>query len=108
MCVIQKGPPNMYDVLQIMIPYENDGHLTNRQRAHNYTLSSARSSIERSFGLLRGKFRRLKSLPSYRLEYSVDHIVASMVLHNFILLVGETAVSRPCHQVIDLIRNETY
>lgn len=75
-------------ILQLMIPYRNDGQLTPRMRTHNYYLSRCRSIIERSFALLKGKWRRLKYFPNYCVEYAVDHIIACVVLHNFIILEG--------------------
>lgn len=73
----------------VIIPYPNNGHLTRRQRTYNYYLSRCRSSIERAFALLKNKWRRLKFFPGYCIEYAIDHIVACMVLHNFIILEGE-------------------
>lgn len=46
----------------VMTPYKDNGHLTNVQVNYNYKLSSVRSSIERAFGRLKVKFRRLKLL----------------------------------------------
>ena len=77
-----------------MIPFLNNGRLTDRERAHNIQLSGARSTIERSFALLRGKWRKLKQLPSYSLVIAVDHIMACVVVHNFILLEGKRPVCK--------------
>ncbi|KAK3916988.1 Putative nuclease [Frankliniella fusca] len=74
---------------QFLVPYRDHGNLTQEQRFHNYTLSRCRASIERAFGLLKGKSRRLKFFPSFCLEYAVDHIMACLVLHNFLILEGE-------------------
>jgi len=46
----------------LMTPYKDNGHLTLQQIRYNVKLSSIRSIIERSFGLLKTKFRRLKYL----------------------------------------------
>ncbi|XP_026292673.1 uncharacterized protein LOC113217048 [Frankliniella occidentalis] len=73
---------------QVITPYRDLGNLTQRQRHHNYYLSRTRACIERAFALLKGKWRRLKFFPCYRIEYLIDSIVASMVLHNFIILEG--------------------
>ncbi|KAK3929250.1 Protein ANTAGONIST OF LIKE HETEROCHROMATIN PROTEIN 1 [Frankliniella fusca] len=74
---------------KLLIPYKDYGNMTLRQRTHNRILSRCRSSIERAFALLKGKWRRLKYLPSYSLDYQLDHIMACLVLHNFIILEGE-------------------
>jgi len=45
-----------------MTPFKDTGHLTVAQLRYNTKLSSIRSVIERAFGRLKGKFRRLKYL----------------------------------------------
>nr|CAH7743080.1 unnamed protein product [Callosobruchus chinensis] len=57
----------------LMTPFRDNGHLTERQSLYNRKLSSIRSVIERAFGWLRGKLRRLKYLDQQH------------VLHNFII-----------------------
>jgi len=42
----------------LMTPIRDNGHLTRSQNVYNIKLSSIRSIIERSFGLLKSKFRR--------------------------------------------------
>ncbi|KAK3925321.1 Protein ANTAGONIST OF LIKE HETEROCHROMATIN PROTEIN 1 [Frankliniella fusca] len=54
--------------------------------------SGIRMFVERSFGLLRGKMRRLLKLYIKRFVYCLDHVLSSFVLHNFIILRGEDAV----------------
>ncbi|XP_060562378.1 putative nuclease HARBI1 [Ruditapes philippinarum] len=56
--------------------------LTPNQRHFNSLLSSNRVSIERAFGLLKGRFPRLTSLVVNRVETAVDIIMACCVLHN--------------------------
>ncbi|XP_026286077.1 uncharacterized protein LOC113211807 [Frankliniella occidentalis] len=71
---------------KLLVPYRDYGNLTQRQRFHNYHLSRCRATIERAFALLKQKWRRLKFFPSLSIEYANMHIVACMVLHNFIIL----------------------
>lgn len=78
-------------MLQCIIPYDDDGALTDAKRYHNTKLSEVRSIVERAFALLKGKFPRLRYFRSLRLEYAVDHIISCFVLHNFIILEGEEA-----------------
>lgn len=54
------------------------------QETFNHAHSSLRNSIERSFGILKNKFRILDHLPSYPIEKQAEIIVACMALHNFI------------------------
>jgi hypothetical protein len=50
----------------------------------NHAHSSLRNVIERSFGVLKMKWRILLHLPSYPIEKQSKIIVACMTLHNFI------------------------
>ncbi|XP_071576255.1 putative nuclease HARBI1 [Temnothorax nylanderi] len=43
----------------LMTPYRDNGHLTHKQKNYNFCHSSARMVIERTFGLLKGRFRSL-------------------------------------------------
>ncbi|EZA49463.1 hypothetical protein X777_11961 [Ooceraea biroi] len=68
-----------------MTPFRDNGHLTRSQIVYNTKLSSIRSIIERSFGLLKSKFRRLKFLDISDIELGNEMIAAACVLHNFII-----------------------
>lgn len=46
----------------LLTPFRYNGHLTEVQTHYNYTHSSIRSTVERAFGLLKGRFTRLKYL----------------------------------------------
>lgn len=71
--------------LSLLTPFRNTGNLTEKERKFNLLHSSARSAIERAFGLLKGKFRRLKSL-DISLEHKIPEVIMSCVrLHNFII-----------------------
>ncbi|XP_029662995.1 putative nuclease HARBI1, partial [Formica exsecta] len=68
----------------LMTPFRDNGHLTHSQIIYNVKLSSIRSIIERCFGLLKTKFRRLKYLDIGDFELGNNMIAAACVLHNFI------------------------
>lgn len=70
----------------IMKPYRDNGHLTRKQINFNRILSSTRVKIEQAFGLLIGKFRRLKYLHMSDLVGMKYVIMAAFVLHNIIIL----------------------
>ncbi|KAJ8928483.1 hypothetical protein NQ314_018953 [Rhamnusium bicolor] len=63
-------PPNQHLIgdaayplmVNLIKPYRDNGHLNDRQRCLNQRLSSQRAAIEMAFGLLKGKWRRLKYL----------------------------------------------
>ncbi|XP_025162707.1 putative nuclease HARBI1, partial [Harpegnathos saltator] len=71
----------------VMTPYQDNGHLTDRQKNYNFCHSSARTTIERAFGLLKGRFRSLLTiLDMDRIDCIPDFILACCVLHNICLL----------------------
>lgn len=72
--------------LNLMKPYQDNGHLTERQTIFNNMLSSIRSTIERAFGLLKIKFRRLKFLDVRSPDTAMKIVGAACVLHNYIIM----------------------
>ncbi|XP_043716301.1 uncharacterized protein LOC122664519 [Telopea speciosissima] len=50
----------------------------------NFTHSSLRTVIERSFGVLKKRFPILKMMPSYDLKTQVLIVIACVTIHNFI------------------------
>ena len=66
----------------LITPYRDNGHLTPSQRHFNTMLSSNRVTIERAFGLLKGRFPRLTHLVVNKVESAVDIIMACCVFHN--------------------------
>lgn len=66
-------------------PFINRGNLTEAKRHFNSVLSRTRQTIERSFALLFGRFRRLKFLDMNRHDLIPATILASCVLHNICL-----------------------
>lgn len=79
----------------VMTPYRDTGHLTQEQRSYNTVHAQYRSCIERTFGRLKGKFRRLKYLELHNIRQAPTIICAACVLHNFIL------IHEPCHNYAD-------
>lgn len=71
-------------MMNVMTPFRDTGYLTNAQSRYNIKLSSIRSVIERTFGLLKGKFRRLKYMDITDFNLGKKMIAAACVLHNFI------------------------
>lgn len=71
----------------LLVPYRDNGHLTEKQKNFNFCHSSARMAIERSFGLLKGRFRSLlTTLAMERVDLIPKYIIACCVLHNIYLL----------------------
>lgn len=69
----------------LMTPFRDNGHLNVRETTYNIKLSSIRSVIERAFGLLKGKFRRLKDLQIEDFDLGNRMIAACCVLHNIVI-----------------------
>ncbi|XP_014755538.1 L10-interacting MYB domain-containing protein-like [Brachypodium distachyon] len=55
-----------------------------KQELFNFAHSSLRNVIERSFGVLKQKWRILGDVPSYPVKKQTKIIIACMALHNFI------------------------
>ena len=66
----------------LMVPFRDNGHLSAKQKVFNTKLSSTRCVVERSFALLKGRFRRLKMLEMNRTDLIPQCILACCVLHN--------------------------
>jgi len=74
----------------VMVPFKDNGHLTERQINFNKRLSSARMIVERSLGLLKGRFRSiLDTLPMRRTDLIPKYIIACCILHNICLLQND-------------------
>jgi len=70
-----------------MVPYRDNGHLTEAETNFNKKLSSARMIVERSIGLLKGRWRSLlDKLPMTRTDLIPRYIIGCCVLHNLYLL----------------------
>ena len=69
----------------LIVPFKDNGHLTAGQKKFNKRLNSTRVDIERAFGLLKCRFRRLKFLDMKSMEKIPVVIVAACVLHNMLL-----------------------
>uniref|UniRef100_A0A8W8P2C4 DDE Tnp4 domain-containing protein n=1 Tax=Magallana gigas TaxID=29159 RepID=A0A8W8P2C4_MAGGI len=70
----------------LITPYRNRGHLTRDQIKFNQILSSTRVIIENSFGILKGRFRRLQFVEMNDISYVVKAIITACILHNICIL----------------------
>lgn len=89
----------------IMVPFKDNGHLSDAQIKYNFVHSSSRMIVERSLGLLKVRFRSLlDTLPMKRTDLIPKYIIACCIMHNICLLqndiidipliVGEVNVER--------------
>lgn len=66
-------------------PYIDNGALTNQNKKFNTIHAQIRQTVERSFALLFGRFRRLKHLQMKRQDLIPATVLAVCVLHNICL-----------------------
>lgn len=74
----------------IMVPYKDNGHLTEQEINYNSILSRTRMIVERSIGLLKGRWRfLLDKVPMRRTDLIPYYIISCCILHNICLLQGD-------------------
>lgn len=66
----------------MLTPYRDNGHLTNVQRNFNTKHSKTCVVIEHAFGILKGRFRKLKYIYMYNTEMIPFVILTCCILHN--------------------------
>jgi hypothetical protein len=71
---------------RLMVPFKNNGHLTQEQINYNTAHSQSRIVVERCFGLLKGRFRKLKLVEAMRMELIPIMIFCGCALHNVCIL----------------------
>ncbi|TXG72365.1 hypothetical protein EZV62_000944 [Acer yangbiense] len=57
---------------------------TGHQEVFNHTHSSLRSVIERTFGVLKKRWKILRDMPSYPFDKQVKIVIVNMAIHNYI------------------------
>jgi len=84
----------------MIVPFRDNGHLSQDEKKFNLAHSASRCVVERAFARLKGKFRRLKYLDMDNKALISDIVTAACVLHNFILrhdssseAIGSTSTS---------------
>ncbi|XP_064475380.1 uncharacterized protein LOC135389245 [Ornithodoros turicata] len=74
----------------LLTPYRDKGHLTAKEKKYNVHLSRERVTIERAFGLLKGRFRRLFRVETRRPDIIVTIIIVASIFHNASLMWCDT------------------
>ncbi|KAJ8910922.1 hypothetical protein NQ315_014256 [Exocentrus adspersus] len=88
----------------LVTPFKNNGHLNEAQKKFNYDHSATRIVVENTFGLWKGRFRKLQKFDNYSIPFIVNCVVARCVLHNICIAKGyfsEDFFEEPCHFKID-------
>ena len=73
----------------MLSPFRDNGHLTRAQIRYNEKHTRTRQPIERAFGLLKGRWQRLKYIEMENVHEVPSVITAACVLHNFCLIADE-------------------
>lgn len=74
----------------VMVPFKDNGHLTQVQITYNTCLSQARIMVERAISLLKGRFRSLlDTLPMTRTDMIPKYVIACCILHNICLIQND-------------------
>lgn len=92
----------------LLVPFRDNGHLSNRQKNFNYCLSSTRMAIERAIGQLKIRFRiLLDCLPLTDVKKIPEFIIACCVLHNICILQNDVMIVGVQHyeEIQALVRN---
>lgn len=85
-----------YPLLHYMLtPYRDNGHLNNVQLNYNTKLSKTRIIIERAFGILKGRFRKLKYVYMYNTEMIPLVVLACCILHNICIDIDDEPFEIP-------------
>lgn len=66
----------------IVTLFRDNGNLSPQQRQFNFKHSSTRIVREHAFGLLKGRFRRLRYFENKNISFIVKCVIAACVLHN--------------------------
>lgn len=74
---------------RLLTPFRDDGHLSRKQVHYNVSHASTRSAIERAFGILKARWRRLNYLELHIITNYPIVISAACMLHNFCQRQGE-------------------
>ena len=69
-------------------PFKDNGRLRHKHRRFNKRHSGTRMTVERCFGMAKGRFGTLRLLNHRSLKLQCEVIVACCILHNFVMLKG--------------------
>ena len=73
----------------LLTPFRDNDHISGPEVNYNEKHAKTRQTIERAFGLLKGRWRRLKFIEMENIDESPAVVAAACVLHNFCLLIDE-------------------
>ncbi|KAF9618779.1 hypothetical protein IFM89_002647 [Coptis chinensis] len=71
-----------------LVDFKRGGRPKNKEEKFNQAHSSLRNVIEKTFGVLKARFKILKKMVPYSFRTQVQIVVACMVIHNFLRCVA--------------------
>ena len=74
----------------LMVPFKDIGRLNASKRSYNYNVSATRVHIERAFGQLKGRFRKLRFIDMASFEEIDTLVIACCVIHNICIDSDDT------------------
>ncbi|GBP91000.1 Putative nuclease HARBI1 [Eumeta japonica] len=81
----------------LMVPFADTEHLSPKQREFNSRISLARSMMDRTIAMWKGRWRSVaKRLPMVKVDKIPEYIIATCVLHNICLMQNDLI---PCEVV---------
>ena len=75
----------------MLTPYKDNGNLTDVQKRYNFVHASSRNVIERSFGILKARFPRLKFIDTKKIEDICAYVIAVCTIHNYAIDENDTS-----------------
>jgi len=63
----------------LLTPFRDNGHLSGQEGNYNYKLAKTRQTTERAFGLLKGRWRRLKLIEMENIDECPAIVAAACV-----------------------------
>lgn len=79
-------------------PFKDFGNLTDQHKIFNYIHSSTRIVVEQAFGLLKGRFRKLRCFDNRSLNAVKIFVVAAAILHNMCITFDDLWVGGEYHE----------
>ena len=70
----------------LLTPFRDNGHLTDIQKGYNKIHSSIRCNVERAFGILKGRFPRLRFIYQKDIKTIVHTVISACILHNICII----------------------
>ena len=85
----------------VLTPSRDNGNLSPEEQRWNQQISKGRVVIENCFGILKCRWRKLRDIQNYRMDFIVKIVLAAFTLHEYIC----DAHPNGCPGIVDDIDN---